>query len=145
MKKEYINRYGDKYTFTRTEDGNILWEGSFEWCRTGYPNVYEKAYESYCSDTNEDERISILEFEKEMHSAKYAEGGSYIGPNELWNRYGSLVHSDVSRISMVDPSGGPYISTSTPADTLITGMEGEVLEFKRIESGYKIIIKNENR
>jgi hypothetical protein len=42
---------------------------------------------------------------------------------------------------MVDPSGGPYISASTPADTLISGMEGTVYEFKRVDSGYMIIIK----
>jgi len=141
VKKEYINRYGDKYTFTQTEDGNILWEGSFEWCRFGWPNVYEKAYESYCSDISEEERLDISKFRKELHSAEYGEDGSYIGPNKLWSKYGSLVHSDVSKISMVDPSGGPYISASTPADTLIAGMEGTVSEFKRIDSGYMIIIK----
>ena len=33
---EYTNRYGDIYTFTKQEDGNVLWEGSFEWCRFGF-------------------------------------------------------------------------------------------------------------
>ena len=31
----YINRYGDKYTFTKQEDGNVLWEGDFEYIRAG--------------------------------------------------------------------------------------------------------------
>jgi hypothetical protein len=32
---EYINRYRDKFTFTKQEDGNVLWEGSFEMIRMG--------------------------------------------------------------------------------------------------------------
>jgi hypothetical protein len=33
---KYENRYGDTYTFTKQEDGNVLWEGNFEHCRFGY-------------------------------------------------------------------------------------------------------------
>ena len=32
---EYRNRYGDTYTFTKQEDGNVLWEGDFEFMRSG--------------------------------------------------------------------------------------------------------------
>jgi len=32
---EYKNRYGDVYTFTKQEDGNVLMEGKFEWVRSG--------------------------------------------------------------------------------------------------------------
>ena len=32
---EYKNRYGDVYTFTPQDNGNILWEGNFEFCRVG--------------------------------------------------------------------------------------------------------------
>ena len=32
---EYRNRYGDTYTFTKQEDGNVLWEGDFEFIRSG--------------------------------------------------------------------------------------------------------------
>ena len=32
---EYTNRYGDVYTFTKQEDGNVLMEGKFEWMRSG--------------------------------------------------------------------------------------------------------------
>ena len=31
----YTNRYGDVYTFTKQEDGSVLWEGKFEWMRFG--------------------------------------------------------------------------------------------------------------
>ncbi len=41
---EYKNRYGDVYTFTKQEDGNVLWEGNFEHVRVGFPNVYKIAY-----------------------------------------------------------------------------------------------------
>ena len=33
---EYRNRYGDNYKFTKQEDGNVLWEGDFEYSRFGY-------------------------------------------------------------------------------------------------------------
>ena len=32
---KYENRYGDVYTFTKLEDGNVLWEGDFERMRAG--------------------------------------------------------------------------------------------------------------
>jgi|TARA_B110000908_G_scaffold48285_1_gene58964 hypothetical protein len=31
----YRNRYGDTYTFTKQKDGNVLWEGDFEFIRSG--------------------------------------------------------------------------------------------------------------
>lgn len=31
----YTNRHGDIFTFTKQEDGNVLWEGSFEYVRSG--------------------------------------------------------------------------------------------------------------
>jgi hypothetical protein len=33
-KETHINRYGNKFTFTEDPDGNILWEGNFEYIRT---------------------------------------------------------------------------------------------------------------
>ena len=35
MVVNYRNRYGDTYTFTKQEDGNVLWEGDFEFIRSG--------------------------------------------------------------------------------------------------------------
>ena len=32
----YRNRHGAYYTFTKLEDGNVLWEGDFDHCRFGY-------------------------------------------------------------------------------------------------------------
>ena len=33
--REYKNRYGDVFKFTKDDDHNILWEGNFEYCRWG--------------------------------------------------------------------------------------------------------------
>lgn len=33
---KYKNRYGDVFTFTPDEDGNLLWEGDFQYCRFGF-------------------------------------------------------------------------------------------------------------
>ena len=33
-KETHTNRYGDEFTFTQDPDGNILWEGTFEYIRT---------------------------------------------------------------------------------------------------------------
>ena len=35
MVVNYRNRYGDNYTFTKQKDGNVLWEGDFEYIRAG--------------------------------------------------------------------------------------------------------------
>ena len=32
---KYRNRYRDVFTFTKQEDGNVLWEGTFEMIRMG--------------------------------------------------------------------------------------------------------------
>ena len=32
---EYKNRYGDVYTFTKQENGNVLMEGEFKWMGVG--------------------------------------------------------------------------------------------------------------
>ena len=32
---KYYNRYGDIHTFTKQEDGSVLWEGNFEHMRAG--------------------------------------------------------------------------------------------------------------
>lgn len=36
----YRNRYGDTQTFTKLEDGNVLWEGDFRYMRSG-PNFID--------------------------------------------------------------------------------------------------------
>jgi hypothetical protein len=82
---EYKNRYGDVFTFTQLENGNIQWSGNFEYHRVGY------------NDDNE--------------------------------------------TTMVDPSGGPYISLNS--DMKLFGLKGIVKEFKSNEDGYEILVQEE--
>lgn len=82
---EYKNRYGDVFTFTQLENGNIQWSGNFEYHRFGY--------------------------------------------------------NDDNQITMVDPSGGPYITEGT--DMKIFRLNGIVKEFKSNEDGYEILVQKE--
>jgi len=76
---KYRNRYGDIHTFTPTEDGNILWEGNFEYSRSAF---------------------------------------------------------DGDRISMVDPSGGPYIEQGESSSIVHPAIEGKtVSHFEEITEG----------
>jgi hypothetical protein len=105
---EYTNRYGDVYTFTKQEDGSVLWEGSFEHCRFGWPNIYKKAYQQYCKDVG-------------------SKGGHPMFIDKA--------------IDMIDPSGGPYLSTHTNlyerfGDDELKGLC--ISSFEPIETGYKI-------
>jgi hypothetical protein len=131
--KEYKNRYGDVFTFTRDENHDILWEGNFDYCRIGYPNDYTKAYDEYISDNNLNKDVlSFNQFKEEVH--KYDdETHQYI-----YDKYVRLVESLKDEIDMVDPSGGCYISRGMSLDFL--GFKGyKVKDFKKSEGGLKII------
>lgn len=133
MMKEYKNRYGDIYTFTKDENHDILWEGSFEYCSFSMPNDYTRAYEAYCNDIGN--LLTIEEFKEAVH--KYDDvKRQYI----LGNKYVSMVDCLRNEMDSVDPSGGCYISRGMSLDFL--GFKNCIVEdFKRISTGYKIIIK----
>jgi hypothetical protein len=123
MKNTYKNRYGDIFTFTKDDNNDILWEGNFEYCRIGYLNDYTKSYNIYLSDGGD---LSFNEFKAAIYDyPKY-------------RKYVELVESLKDKIDMVDPSGGPYIAVN-----MDLGHYGyklyKVVEFERIETGYKII------
>ena len=96
----YFNRYKDKITFEHINN-EVIMEGG-NWFRYGLENDYDKAYEAYVAGGGTE---SIEVFEKLVHQYD-DEAKSY---TELAKKYMSLVTSS-DRISMVDPSGGPYIS-----------------------------------
>jgi hypothetical protein len=131
--KEYKNRYGDIYTFTLDSDKNIVWKGDFEFCRFGFPNVYKDAYDQYQKDGGEQ---NIEWFKEEVH--KY-EPDTW-KPSEIAKKYGLLVYSDMNTINMVDPSGGPYMTSHMDlGDFLGKKFNGLCIrEFKHIENGYLI-------
>ena len=103
---EYKNRYGDVYTFTKQEDGIILWEGPFEHVRIGFPNVYKKAYQQFRKDGGQ---LNQYEFEEKVHEQIYDQDGNWLRKGPITEDYGPMVFSDTDNINMVDPSGGPYI------------------------------------
>ena len=77
-KMEYKNRYGDKHFFTPDNEGNLLWEGDFGFCR--------------------------------------------------------LSKNDDMEITMVDPSGGPFIQVGSewPGNKPVKQIEST-------DTGYKLI------
>ena len=132
--KKYINRYKDEYTFTQDAEGNILWEGEFNYCRFSFPNDYTRAYTAYCDDFSKDQ-LTMEEFKSAVH--KYDDvKREYV----LGDKYVRMVDSVTNKISMIDPSGGPYISTGMPL-TSFGFKDCTVKDFERIETGYKIIVE----
>lgn len=129
-KETMTNRYGDEFVFTLLENGNIRWEGKFNYHRTGYPNDYLPAYKAYTTNGG---LMNLEEFKKEVHRYIYDENDRYVGPCDIARVYGPLVISKTDVINMVDPSGGPYLAEGM-------GIMGKVIkEFKSNESGYLII------
>jgi len=140
---KYTNRYGDVYTFTKQEDGSVLWEGKFEHCRFGFPNVYKRAYQQYCKDVGSSGGypMHIEDFKEHVHEMMYNEKDEYIGPGPICAQYGHLVYSDTTNVNMVDPSGGPYLSTHTNLGERFDSEELKGLcisGFKRVDTGYMI-------
>ena len=129
---EYTNRYGDVYTFTKQENGDVLWEGEFKHCRFGWPNVYKDAYQQYRKDGG---YMHIDEFKEAVH--EYNNETFEYTP--LAKQYGPLVYSDTKSICMVDPSGGPYISSGMDMGMFEDEFKGRIVRsFVPVETGYLI-------
>lgn len=137
-KVKYKNRYNDIFTFSKTDDGNILMEGEWKWMRSGWPNVYDDAYKAYCNDVDTDERITMGEFKTAVH--EYDK--ETFKPTPLAKKYQGLVYSDTTKINMIDPSGGPYLAENQDMGSFDRSFNKmRIQEFKRVEEGYLIIIK----
>jgi len=135
MKTTYKNRYGDIFTFTLQDDGNVLWEGNFKYCRFGMPNDYTKAYNQYLHDNKHNkDAMSFNQFKEEVHTYD-DETHQYI-----YDKYVRMVESIKDKISMADPSGGCYISSGMSLDFL--GFKNIIVdEIKIVEGGLLIISK----
>ena len=128
----YKNRYNDVFTFTLQKNGNILWEGNFEHCRFGWPNVYKDAYQQYRKDGGQ---MHIDEFKEAVH--EYNNETFEYTP--LAKQYGPLVYSDTKNINMVDPSGGPYISSGMDMGMFEDEFKGRIVSsFVPVETGYLV-------
>jgi hypothetical protein len=130
-KETMTNRYGDSFVFTLLEDGNIQWEGKFEYIRVGFPNDYTDAYRAYTADGGV---IGLKEFKEEVHRHIYDENDRWVGPCDIARVYGPMVKSK-DEINMVDPSGGPYLTEGMEI------MGKTIKEFKSNKEGYLIITK----
>jgi len=139
-KVQYRNRYGDIFTFSKTEDGDLLWEGNFEFCRYGWPNVYDDAFKTYNEDGGD---MSLEEFVTEIFKAEYDSEGKYLGMSEVNKLYSHLIYSDRNTIDICDPSGGPYLCANTDMGIFDKSLEGMIVD--KFEEGsktsWKIIIK----
>ena len=133
MKNTYKNRYGDIFTFTLQEDGNVLWDGNFKYCRFGMPNDYTKAYNQYVNDNKHVQSLmSFNQFKDVVHEYD-DETHQYI-----YDKYVRMVESIKDKISMADPSGGPYISVGMPLSSF--GFKDlKVKDFETKDNGYLII------
>lgn len=137
-KIKYTNRYKDVFTFSKTEDGNILFEGEFKWMRCSWPNVYDDAYQAYYLETDSDERMTMGEFKKAVH--EYDKETFESTP--LNKKYAKLVYSDRNKIDMIDPSGGPYMHAGYDMGMFSESFKGMIIEeFKPVDGNYLIIIK----
>jgi hypothetical protein len=139
---KYINRYRDVFTFSKTEDGNILFEGEFKWMRCSWPNVYDDAYRAYIDDNSPYGIMEFEEFKKTVHEYEYGDetdSGKYFMEDR---KYANLVYSDRSKIDMIDPSGGPYMHSGYDMGMFDESFRGMVVqEFKPVDGNYLIVIK----
>jgi hypothetical protein len=139
---EYKNRYNDVFTFTEDVNGDVLWEGNFEWCRSGCPNVYGDAYRAYIEDNSPYGVMEFETFKEAVHKYQYGDdfsSGKYTMEDR---KYAELVYSDMNTINMIDPSGGPYLSEGYNLGGFGDKLKGKIIDrFESIETGYKIIIK----
>jgi len=135
--KQYKNRYGDVFTFTKDENNDILWEGNFEYCRFGMPNDYTRAYDAYLKDNEGKQHLMNLpQFKSVVHHYD-DETFKYEYPE-----YIEMVDCLRDEVDMVDPSGGPYITRGMSLGSF--GFKYSIVEdFKKIDTGYKIITKKD--
>lgn len=129
---KYKNRYGDEFTFTPTEDGNILWEGDFKYCRFGFPNDYTKAWKKFQENYG---GLSFEEFKEEVH--KYDDEKNKF----VYDDIVPLIISKTDEINMVDPSGGPYLTAGMKSSFAHPDIEGKVIkQFIPTDNGYIIVL-----
>ena len=131
--REYKNRYGDVFTFTRDDHHDILWEGNFDFCRIGMPNDYTRAYKAYLKDNAGKQSLMTLnQFKNAVHDYD-DETLTYDYP-----KYVKMVDTLENEIDMVDPSGGPYITRGMSLSNL--GFKDYVVkDFQKTDTGMKII------
>ena len=133
--KKYINRYGSEYTFLKDKEGNVDWQGDFSFCSIGYSNDYTAAYAAYIEvegNPLHDRTLMLEQFIREVHNYK---------ERPIYEKYIKLITTNKDKLSMVDPSGGPYICLNMDLEFL--GKEFKGLIVKEIfpnKGNYKLIV-----
>lgn len=139
-KVEYKNRYGDVITFEYKAPDKVIMTGG-EYFRWGVPNDYTEAYEAYCDDVDQSVQkiMSLEEFKEQVHMDRYDSPIGWKNPLEPYQR---LVKSDMNRIDMVDPSGGPYLHEGHDMNSFGFGRHKPMIidQFKFNEDGTKTIL-----
>ncbi len=133
----FINRYGDRFRFELDSDGNILWTGEFKHCRMGWPNDYTEAYNRYVEDDCDSSSVMTMgEFKKAVHASDEH------GYTDFAIKYMKHVRSDTSKIHMVDPSGGPYLTEGSNMGYIADEFKDMIVkEFQSVdENTWKIIV-----
>ena len=142
-KVKYTNRYNDVFTFSKTDDGNILFEGEFKWMRCGWPNVYGDAYRAYIEDNSPYGVMEFEAFKEAVHDYQYEDGFSSGKYTMEDRKYAKLVYSDTTKIDMIDPSGGPYMHSGHDMGMFDESFKGMVVDyFESDPKGYLIKIKS---
>lgn len=132
MKTTYRNRYGVEIRFERTGKKRVKISNYGDYCRYGWPNVYDKAYEAYitdCTKTYPEVVMGWEEFKEEVHNYK----------NDSMRKYAELVYSDTDNINMMDPSGGPYLHAGTDLDMFFRAGEPLIIKKFVFKKGYVMI------
>ena len=79
MEKEKNN-----YTFELTSNGNILWQGNMMFQGIGAMLRNHKAYEAYCKDTEETDRLPFFDFNYQIYNC---EGND---ESHIYKKYGHI-------------------------------------------------------
>ena len=143
MKHIYTNRYRDAIEFERIDENTITMKGG-KWMRYGWPNKYDRAYAHYLKEVdtltepdydllvedvaeNRVRPFTEFEFEKAMQGNLYDSKEKKAIPalKELWKH----VYSDSSTYDMVDPSGGPYLTTGMDLKKMVGFPESFTIEW----------------
>ena len=125
---KYTNRYNDTFTFTKQENGDILWEGDFKYCRFAWPNVYKDAYQQYRKDGG---TMHIDEFKKAVVSE--FETGSLSVPqlSRVHSVHFQTIYNWIYKFSTFNEKGYRVVEMKDSTSTKLKEQEQRIKELER--------------
>tara|TARA_R110000868_G_scaffold268036_3_gene527282 strand:+ start:946 stop:1449 length:504 start_codon:yes stop_codon:yes gene_type:complete len=148
---KYENRYGDKILFSELSANKVKMSGYGPWYRYGWCNDYAEAYQvytSHCNALTEPDYLYLVEDmdENKLRPRTYQEFVYEVENNEEYRSYLGLVRTDMSRINMFDPSGGPYVELGTNIGRYFDdGIDRIVEEITFHEDSVELVITAERK